>query len=148
MSSGIQHQRATIATTVLIGFVGISAEFNYTFFLMLGCISGTLLSPDLDLNQVRTQSEQLLYNVPIVGCLLGSVWEYYWIIYGLVLPHRSFFSHAPFFSTIGRLLYGLPIMFPFWMLLWNERPTMFYYVGGLMIADTVHFLMDFRPHFN
>lgn len=144
MASGIQHQNATIRTTALIGLVGIYASFDYTFFMMVGCFSGVVLSPDLDHHHIRTQSEKVVYDIPVIGWLIGRLWELYWIPYGAVCPHRCFISHAPVISTIVRLIYGIPIMWPMWWILWQiESPTMIVFTVGLMISDFVHWCMDY-----
>ena len=68
----------------------------------LGCLSGIILSPDLDIPN-RTRSEYLVYRY--MGKILGGVWFVLWWPYGKLIPHRSPLSHMPILGTALRMVY-------------------------------------------
>lgn len=98
-----------------------------------GAFCGLLMSPDLDVDE-GSRSE---YFVRGVSGLLEKIWWGYWWPYRKI-PHRSFLSHAPVIGTLIRLVYlfWLPYLFGF------RLPSAF--IVGLMAADILHWLMDWR----
>ena len=68
----------------------------------LGCLSGVLLSPDLDVDAGY-------YGLHVIRTIWGEagadVWRAFWLPYAKIMPHRSIASHFPLFSTAVRLGY-------------------------------------------
>ena len=66
--------------------------------------------------------------------------HWYWLPYGLVVPHRSWASHGLFIGTAIRLAYG------WWWLLWPlwlvYPPVALAWCGGALVADVAHWLLD------
>lgn len=116
-----------------------------------GCLSGLFISPDLDMETI-TISEYWLVRWTLG---LGWLWVMLWYPYALIVKHRSWFSHAPLISTMGRVLYivlvylGIAVLlryflkielFPFWIVLsWQQWLIL---IGGLAISDLGHWWLD------
>jgi uncharacterized metal-binding protein len=69
-----------------------------------GLVAGLLITPDIDQAQA-THEERRIYKVPVIGWLIGGVWETLWWPYTQVTVHRGALSHGPFISTAGRMFY-------------------------------------------
>jgi uncharacterized metal-binding protein len=88
---------AVAACTVVAG-----ADKAIAVFATLGCTSGVLLSPDLDVDAGYI-------GIGIAKKYLGSIfstgWKFAWKPYAIIVPHRSRISHMPGVGTVLRLLY-------------------------------------------
>ena len=66
--------------------------------------------------------------------------SWYWLPYGLVLKHRSVWSHGLVIGTVVRLTYG------WWWLLWPlwlvSPPVFWAWCGGAFLNDLGHLLLD------
>jgi uncharacterized metal-binding protein len=153
MASGIDHDRAAIALSPVIGTVMFAATGD----ILLGCAavmgsySGIYLSPDLDLIQI-TRSERLAINHHKI---MGYLFYLYWLPYAYAIPHRHPLSHWPILGTCGRMLYGLVGLLIMGAVIDLFVPGVFnaiikaigsyYFMAwliGLMVADTGHWVMD------
>ena len=70
----------------------------------LGALGGMIMDPDLaDMHDKTTYAEQRMWRIsPIVGFLF----QVYWYPLALLIPHRSWLSHLPPFSTALRMIYA------------------------------------------
>ena len=133
MSSGKTHAKASVALSVPSCVVA-ATQWGVVpgLGVALGCLAGVFVSPDLDIDH-RTYSENALPG------MLGTLWYWVWLEYSRIMPHRSFWSHAPIVGTAIRIVYGfwwiaLIDVTLFWQLRWLWI--------GLMISDTAHWVMD------
>ena len=134
MASGRNHA----LDSVLCGGVGAAVILHNghapasAMVFAFGAYTGLLLSPDLDQDGL-TLSEVLL-PWPFRWLFIA-----YWMPYAWMMPHRSFWSHAPVLSTFVRLAYFCPI----WS--WGAvvvGSALGWWVVGLMLSDTLHWLRD------
>ena len=159
MASGINHIRATVLLSLPAGMIaaGWGAGVQGALACGAGCLAGVLLSPDLDIPS-RTRSEYLVYRH--LGKFLGALWFAFWWLYARLVPHRSPLSHWPIIGTMGRFMYvyvfgGLLWYGGTWLLngtgawipmfAWLQMPFFSWALVGLVLADSLHFFMDFLP---
>lgn len=154
MATGKQHMAGTLVLSpVTVGSVWwlTGGDVITAAVAGAGCLSGLFINPDLDMETV-TMSEYWLVRWTLG---LGWLWIMLWYPYALLAKHRSWFSHTPIISTVGRVIYvvllyfGVTVLlyyffaielFPFWALLNWEQWTIF--VGGLTISDLGHWWLD------
>lgn len=137
MASGKTHELMTIVSAFPTGMwlfmeSGLAAGAS----AFVGCMAGVWLSPDLDVDGM-TLSKRRMIQIPYIG----KVVRWYWQPYSLAIAHRSFWSHFPVVGTLIRVLYG------FWWLVvivlhYELGSVLKWFVIGLMVADTVHFVTD------
>lgn len=143
MPSGKVHLAASLAAT------GVAAVAYATYqplpietaaFAGMGMLAGCLITPDLDVDG-RTHEEAAFYKVPIVGPLLGLLWQTYWVPYALAIPHRSWLSHDPLVGTALRMVYTLaiPIVLGWLVPRWEWVLPVY---AGWAVVDLVHIVMD------
>lgn len=153
MPKGSVHAKATLALAAAGGYITYQAGHPWTQVLALagGVLAGLLLTPDLDVDDGCISNAVVRRSF---GKRLERLWRLFWRPYALLIPHRSRLSHLPLLGTALRLAYlaTLPALalffasaspaaggivssptFPAWTA-WS--------VGGLTLADTLHFLMD------
>lgn len=70
----------------------------------LGCLSGIVLSPDLDQTSL-TVSEWYILKIPVLGYVIGPLFVAFWLPYSRMFKHRSIWTHGPIISTLVRLVY-------------------------------------------
>ncbi len=148
MSSGADHARATTLLTPIVGTAVAFFTQNLALgaIAAIGCYTGIVLSPDLDLKQI-TRSERIIMNK---SRLLGFLFRMYWQPYGNSIPHRHAISHMPVISTIGRIIYALSFPFILSIILGMtdqfvavlSTPYFIVFVIGLIVSDTAHAIMD------
>lgn len=134
MSDGIDHAIASLVLAPIVAYGTFIRTYNPLVAIGVGagCVFGVVLSPDLDINH-STYGENLL-----PGCI-GGMWKAWWWLYGLVIPHRHWLSHAPIIGTLVRILYA------FW---WIALIDAHWFVVlapvwcGLALSDIAHWLMD------
>ncbi len=93
MASGKEHDRSTKLWSIPFG-IGLAILMDVRAGLIGGLgffIGGLWLSPDLDTKSRSLKRWGILQKI--------------WLPYRKLLPHRSFFSHAPFIGTALRLSY-------------------------------------------
>lgn len=141
MPSGKVHTRVT--AWLAVAMAAVSPEDA------AGVLTGVLLSPDLDVDRGY-------YGLYIIRVLWGDaaerIWQAYWQPYAKLMPHRSILSHVPGLSTAVRLAYlaapaviilvALQAVGVTW--LWDVvySPHFWRFLRGLVIADTLHVVMD------
>lgn len=113
--------------------------------LVVGCMSGTLLSGDLDVDAGNI-SLYLIRKIPVIGYFLEKLWWIYWWPYRKIIPHRSPISHWPIFSTLIR---EVLVLWPYVVICfilsipvsisWN---WFWVFTVGLSISDLQHWLAD------
>lgn len=163
-SDGALHARITVALSPLAaflpllfgaGYVNNPAQLSYSILAALwGCLSGLVISPDLDLIGM-TYAEWFWMKVPVIGFLLTGLWWMAWTPYAQImgrgpwpLVHRGL-SHWPIAGTLTRLAYlALPVGvacgynhylpgLEIWVLAG-------WWAVGLMCSDLGHWLRDFK----
>lgn len=151
MASGKTHNRRTrnLALFCFLSSFIISARYiDYLSTILLsscifvGCMIGTIISPDMDVDVTHIGRSLVRKRHPI----LGFFFYWYWWPYAKIMPHRSWHSHAPIFSTFIRVGYVLwPILFfpNIWPYIFNVWAGMI--LLGLMLSDTLHWWDDGRP---
>jgi len=116
-----------VATTSGVLAPYLIVQFNGDPYLYVaGCITGLLLTPDLDLNNGNISDTFIRRAFPPAQWL----WRLFWTPYAILLPHRSLFSHFPFLGTLLRIGYIF--------LLLNVFNLLFFLFGN--IFDTVSFV--------
>ncbi len=152
MASGRTHITGTLVLTPITAMATWQlADGNpvLTALSALGCLSGVLISPDLDMAG-RTISESIVLRWNI---LLGRLWVLLWLPYALIHKHRGL-SHVPIFGTMSRILYialcyvGLHYFlqpyYPFDLLVWPQLYWLeiLVFATGLAISDLGHWALD------
>lgn len=102
----------------------------------LGCLSGILLTPDLDV--AYTASNAAMDDI---GYLPGLIWSLVWWPYSKI-PHRHWLSHGLVIGTLGRAIYvwiALAIILRHWPHFPAWWPLA---LAGLMTADNLHIGAD------
>lgn len=150
MPSGRVHSSNTILTSALMLIGSIFADPMYlsnadVLSLVLGCLSGIVLSPDLDVNSGYI-GLYYLKRIWIIGPLLSLLWWIFWLPYRWIIPHRSWLSHLPGVSTVLReLVLIVPIYFTLSILRIPLQPAWRFlglFTIGLTISDTYHAYAD------
>lgn len=137
MPSGRTHATISFYTAGLsllyLPTLGASREQVASF--AVGCLSGIVLTPDLDVR--RTVSNMVMDDI---GVLPGFLWELFWWPYSKLIPHRSILSHGPIIGTMLRVLYLGVIAYPLY-----QRVPRVWLVGalaGLLTVDNLHIGAD------
>lgn len=131
----------TLAVTLVY-----TKDFATSVLVAGGCLSGILLTPDLDQEGISSSEWVLVKKTKGVGFL----WLMLWYPYALLIPHRAFLSHFPIVGTVGRLLY-LSIV-PVAILLYLDKaqlvidifPYVLRFGVGLAISDFMHWIFDIK----
>lgn len=155
MPNGSTHAKATVLLALAGGGLAYYLGHPFTQILALtgGTLAGLVLTPDLDVDTGCVSNEVVRRSVGRKG---EKFWSFYWRPYGLMIPHRSRLSHLPVVGTAIRLLYLaiLPAMI-YWFatgagfnagshLTRPEFPVWGWWaIGGLILADTLHYIMDY-----
>lgn len=158
MASGKTHDELNkIIITPMTCLFGISIYSIMGEYTWIGLISfylggqmGRLLTPDSD-QDIKTYGEWLF---GLFDPYLGKVFEWWFLPYAKIIPHRSIWSHYPVISPLIRLLY---LLFPFWILSWIIKPInnifqllyynwdlVIYWFIGFFIVDLAHLFLDFN----
>lgn len=115
--------------------------------VFLGCgIVGQILSPDLDQTTITASEWTVIRRLgPFAGLWIAAWWPY-----ATLIKHRSPLSHYPGLGTVGRLAYLL--WGPLWYIMSRDIQVPVWamviftgMVAGLVVSDTAHYVMDFRP---
>lgn len=145
MPDGYAHLKATVIVSAVApaGLWLVGLPLPQVGACALGCLSGVILSPDLD-------CDSGCISMHVVRRLFGGVvawlWQIFWLPYSILLPHRSFWSHGPVISTLIRVgylgLWGLLVVALFHWPLPEWSPLWGWALAGLVTSDLVHTLMD------
>jgi len=155
MASGSVHTTVTVAATVPTFAVAayVTRDPGLAALAAAGTLSGVLLSPDLDHDDI-TISEGILWRV---SPALGIPFTIAWTPYAKLLPHRSPLSHWPIVGTLGRVLYVLALLLlvqvhlravgvRFDALFWTRWPAASAaFIAGLAVSDALHWIADGFP---
>jgi uncharacterized metal-binding protein len=152
MPHGKAHASATVLLAAGIGILSASVFRDpvvTTAALTGGCLAGLVLTPDLDVDRGSISHRIVKRSA---GFLIGFAWKVFWYPYSRLMPHRSWWSHMPVFSTLVRVFYLFALPALLWWLAsmmvalpvlqmptWDWLPTAFV---GLVLADTLHAVMD------
>jgi uncharacterized metal-binding protein len=96
MASGNTHDRITQLCLPLVAVGGLLLSRSWELTLWLGgsfLFSGLMFGPDLDIHSNQS--------------MRWGYFQWLWIPYRRLVPHRSPFSHGPIIGTLGRILYVL-----------------------------------------
>jgi len=113
----------------------------------LGCLSGILLTPDLDQVAISISEWGMVKKLGP----LGFLWMAWWYFYARAIPHRSPLSHWPILGTALRLVYCAIPLIIIWIILGRPAlPTMPAWgwiflrgwLTGLTASDTGHWALD------
>lgn len=148
MPDGRVHTLTTIVLSGVLAYASYRVGYPVAQVAALagGCLSGLLLSPDLDVDR---GSISMSHAQRLGGCFVGMLWAILWKPYALLIPHRSPLSHFPLIGTAIRLAYvtliglliiaalritgaNLPALPAWWP--WS--------IAGLVLADLLHFILD------
>ena len=152
MPNGNVHNLSIMALAATLPAATLAAGVLPTgraLALAAGCLSGLLLSPDLDIDHGNISYKIVRDSV---GCLPGALWKLFWWPYARLIPHRSLLSHGLLVGTLLRLLYLFAVPWLLWCLAsllaplpplpiphWSWLP---YAVAGLIASDSLHSVMD------
>ncbi len=152
MASGRTHVAATIALTPMAAMIAwqlAGGEPTAAALAGAGCLSGVLISPDLDMTG-RTISETILLRWNMI---IGRLWIAIWYPYALISKHRGL-SHVPVFGTLSRVIYlsaiyvGVHFLLQYYysldLLQWPilHQQELMIFVAGLAISDFGHWVLD------
>ena len=150
MSDGKTHATATTALVFPVAMTSMLLmphdPLSGAIVGGLGCLTGLIIDPDLDIENITRSEWQVIKRFWIFGML----WIVFWYPYARAIPHRSPLSHWPLLGTVGRVLY---------LMLWVKligailggsvgivaivsQPLFMIWFYGLAVADTAHFIMD------
>jgi hypothetical protein len=116
-------------------------------FAAVGVLSGVIMSPDLDCRD-GYYGLYVIRKTPKIGKVLVFIWRALWYPYGLIIPHRSWISHAPVIGTMLRVIYLMLWIWLFGAIFGHGKAPdtpggLFYpWLWGLMAADILHFIED------
>lgn len=155
MPSGVVHSMTSCVAAGVAGatLAAFNAPTEAAIFVPIGCLTGIILTPDLD-QETLTFSEYKLMNsrnrvIALGGWLLALVF----LPYAWSIPHRHWLSHGLVISTLIRLVYlAIMVAIPAWLLFGVDiiayvpvvvKSSIFgYFLTGLLISDILHGLMD------
>jgi uncharacterized metal-binding protein len=152
MPSGKVHNASTLATMSGVVISPLIFTFGHPISYFFGMATNLMVSPDLDVDGGNISFSYLRKVFPP----LELAWMVFWWPYRVLLPHRSFWSHFPFISTMIRLGYiflwvnlfiwiirgilislGFSPILPEYLFFWDWS----FYIG-LCQADIIHWAMD------
>ena len=151
MASGKVHNTTSAALALPLGAaVAVWRSPIEGIGALLGCLSGILLTPDLDQVAISISEWGMVKKLGP----LGFLWMALWYFYARAIPHRSPLSHWPILGTATRLIYIAGLLVVIWTIL--GRPTLPTMPGwgwiflrgwliGLAGSDMGHFLLDLLP---
>ncbi len=145
MSSGKEHSKASLLAAIPVG-ISVSV---YTKDLLAGiaasagCVSGIFLTPDLDQEGISRSEWTIIKST--FG--IGFIWLLFWWLYAKAFKHRSFWSHFPIIGTAIRVMYLITPFLIIGMIRGWDISTLklwffAWWVIGLVISDTIHWVMD------
>ena len=152
MASGRTHISGTLVLTpitVMTAWQLSHGDLNMSLIAGLGCLSGVIISPDLDMAG-RTISESIVLRWNI---LLGRLWIMLWFPYAMIHKHRGL-SHVPIFGTMSRVLYiticytlihyVLLHYYAINLLVWPQLHWLevVIFIAGLTVSDLGHWVLD------
>ena len=131
MPDGNTHALITTlaAPVAAITAYGLGASELDSAACAIGCLTGLVLTPDLDLPRGR------------------GLWRLYWLPYEKISRHRGL-SHAPVIGTLIRLAYVAPLLAAI-SIIWISiiriilpASVVLWWAAGLVFADLLHIGAD------
>ena len=145
MANGRQHAEALQLAAVPVGMLAyvVSNDVETAVAVAIGVLVGIIIDPDLDMVQPTHSEWQMRQALGIIG----KVWQWYWLPYAWLVPHRSWISHKPIIGTAIRVSYLLILPLVFVPTLAQLVANKYFFVGliGLAAADIIHWFMDGLP---
>lgn len=161
MPNGRTHAKATFLLSTALAAVAplyTTALGWESLALVPGCLAGLVVHPDHDTNYGN-------YSLHLVnrrfGALPALAWTMIWRPYGILIRHRSVISHSLIFGTVLRVVYLILIFAALFspvfalILIAGGGPALgrafqavfvwpgtWYAFWGLVMADTLHLVMD------
>jgi len=146
---GRVHNAITLATAsgVLAPYLIVQFGGN-PYYYVAGCLTGILISPDLDIDKGNVSDTLIRKIFPPAQW----IWRILWTPYAKLISHRSPISHFPFLGTLFRIgyIFLLLNLFKFLFFLFgNIFSTVsliwfwnWWLVLGLCHVDICHYLAD------
>lgn len=113
--------------------------------VLVGYFSGKYIDPDWDLVSVTAAEGRIMNDFKVIGNVIVG----YTTIYGAIFRHnhRSFWTHFPFVSTTGRLIFlfwWIPILYFQKIILYQDWQLLFGigFWAGLSFSDAIHWAAD------
>ena len=107
MSDGKTHATATTALVFPVAMTSMLLmphdPLSGAIIGGIGCLTGLIIDPDLDIENITRSEWQVIKRFWIFGML----WVVFWYPYARAIPHRSPLSHWPLIGTAGRVFYLL-----------------------------------------
>lgn len=147
MPSGKVHSAMTLSTiTGIIGCQFFSVTGGSIDLYILGCATGLLVMPDLDVDNGSIANNFIRKILPPVEW----VWKILWFPYAKLIPHRHPISHFPVVSTfirIGYLFCVINLFYLLWSLLFDTVSSWIWiwnwsFFLGLCHVDILHWAAD------
>lgn len=112
--------------------------------IVKGLLVGWLITPDVDIDD-KTYEEERLENLPLIGPLLGYIWQVSWYPYARAIPHRSPLSHWPPLATFLRYLYLWGWAWIIMSCLGQNLPLAvdLWFLGAWAVQDLLHLAFDY-----
>ena len=146
MPDGKTHAMLTATAGTVVAITMLRHGFSATEVILVseGCIASFFLNPDLDVDGGNIGYSWI---DKYFGKFAGIAWRAVWWPYAVLMPHRSFWSHAPVVSTLLRVTYwyiayvlvakvlGLAVYVP-------TQDQIQWWLFGLILSDSLHFLAD------
>lgn len=151
MPSGKVHAKHSTLLAPVVGLTFVVADGVLPGLAAgFGCMSGIVLSPDLDIDTWTESEKAVIRESRPLGWLFFSLFY----PYARILSHRSPWSHWPVVGTLGRLGYLVlvlsPLAYVLWLILGKPDATLpsqvqhvlFCWGTGLSVSDTAHWIAD------
>lgn len=149
MSDGKTHFAAWKMFLPVVAGVSVGIAMKYPIIGVgnaVGYLMGAVMDGDLDQIGLSSAEGRAMRSAGFIGVL----WVMYWMPYAYVFPHRSSWSHFPYFSTALRLAYlfvpFIGIAYYIDVLHYIKNPLIIMGLlgvwNGLSWADTVHYILD------
>ena len=164
MPSGRTHAVITSAAAFSLTVAApayVPAHGLSSLAIIPGCALGVLLTPDLDVPGPTYSVYQIRRLAGKAEHFAVFLWRLLWLPYARLIPHRSYWSHFPVFSTLLRLAYLLLPLFGLLLGLWFSSfvtgpvfpmsqvtgwllhsTWLSWAFAGLVISDSLHWLFD------
>jgi uncharacterized metal-binding protein len=151
MPNGTVHSTASalLAIAAPTAAVLLQQPIPPALAISAGCLVGLVLTPDLDVDDGCISIEFVRHTL---GRIPALIWQAIWWPYAVLIQHRSWLSHGPVISTLIRLAYVAAGPALVWWLVDQHYPLpavhfqyydwMGFALAGLMLADTLHFVLD------
>jgi uncharacterized metal-binding protein len=171
MPSGFAHSSSTIILSGVVAGAMLALDYQPELVTSatIGVLAGLFIGPDWDVDGGNISDYHARKSLGVLPAAIFSFWK---APYAIALRHRSFTSHFPIISTLVRIAYiffpilivlfrnqntkhgriifrsvlsqvlSIPFISLMYFLLPYAYPWGAYVIAGLILSDTLHFLMD------